>query len=162
VQVMSAVGPMQAAGHDQLMVQAASCPPLQRTQERGTHSSGTGKAFTQNGTTTTTAYLYDGPNTLETVDQSANLIARYTDALNIDEPLSLLVSGTIEYYEQDGLGSVTSVSSPAGALLNTYTYDSYGKLTASTGTLTNHCNSGDAISTPRAVFTMSAQGITTH
>jgi hypothetical protein len=43
VQVMSAVGPMQAAGHNKLMIQAASYPPLQRTQGRGTQSSGTGK-----------------------------------------------------------------------------------------------------------------------
>jgi hypothetical protein len=43
VQVMRAVGEMQAAGHDKLMVQAASYPPLQRTQGRGTQSSGTGK-----------------------------------------------------------------------------------------------------------------------
>ena len=43
VQVMSAIGPMQAAGHDRPMVQAASYPPLQRTQGRGTQSSGTGK-----------------------------------------------------------------------------------------------------------------------
>ena len=43
MQVMSAIGAMQAAGHDKLMVQAASYPPLQRTQGRGTQSSGTGK-----------------------------------------------------------------------------------------------------------------------
>ena len=33
--------------------------------------------------------------------------------------------------------SVTSLSSSAGALTNTYTYDSFGNLTASTGSLTN-------------------------
>ena len=51
VQVMSAVGTMQAAGHDKPMLQAASYPPLrqaqggllQRSQERGTRRSGTGK-----------------------------------------------------------------------------------------------------------------------
>ena len=41
------------------------------------------------------------------------------------------------YYEADGLGSVSSLSNSAGALANTYTYDSFGKLTASTGTLVN-------------------------
>src|SRR5271154_3565860 len=44
---------------------------------------------------------------------------------------------TTSYYEQDGLGSVTSLSNGSGALAKTYTFDSYGKLTASTGTLTN-------------------------
>jgi RHS repeat-associated protein len=37
----------------------------------------------------------------------------------------------------DGLGSVTSLSNSAGALANTYTYDSFGKVTASTGSITN-------------------------
>jgi RHS repeat-associated protein len=95
------------------------------------------KAFTQNGTTTTTNYLYDGANILETTDQSGNVLTRYVEALNVDEPLSELVSGTTSYYQQDGLGSVSSLSNSAGALANTYTYDSYGKLTASTGTVTN-------------------------
>jgi len=95
------------------------------------------KAFTQNGTTTTTNYFYDGLNILETTDQGGNVVARYTDSLSVDEPLSELVSGTASYYEQDGLGSVSSLSNVAGALANTYTYDSYGRLTASTGTLTN-------------------------
>jgi RHS repeat-associated protein len=61
----------------------------------------------------------------------------FTDSLNIDESLSELISGTTSYYEHDGLGSVSSLSNSAGALANTYTYDSYGKLTASTGTTAN-------------------------
>jgi RHS repeat-associated protein len=41
------------------------------------------------------------------------------------------------YYQQDAIGSVSAVSNSAGALVNTYTYDSFGKLTASSGTLAN-------------------------
>jgi RHS repeat-associated protein len=95
------------------------------------------KAFIQGSTTTTTNYLYDDANILETTDQGGNVLARYTDTLNVDEPLSELISGTASYYEQDGIGSVTSLSNSAGALVSTYTYDSFGKLTASTGTLAN-------------------------
>jgi RHS repeat-associated protein len=48
-----------------------------------------------------------------------------------------LVSGTTSYYEQDGLGSVTSLSTTAGTLsTTTYTYDSFGK-TTSAGTIVN-------------------------
>lgn len=65
------------------------------------------------------------------------LTARYVDTLGIDEPLEELISGTASYYEQDGLGSVTSLSNSSGALVNTYSYDSYGKLLASTGTTPN-------------------------
>jgi RHS repeat-associated protein len=84
-----------------------------------------------------TNYLYDGPNLLEEVDQSGNVLARYTQGPGIDQPLSELRAGTSSYYEQDSLNSVTSLSNGAGTLANTYTYDSYGKLTASTGTITN-------------------------
>jgi RHS repeat-associated protein len=48
-----------------------------------------------------------------------------------------LRSSTTSYYQADGLGSVTSLSNAAGSIANTYTYDSFGKLTASTGSLVN-------------------------
>jgi RHS repeat-associated protein len=84
-----------------------------------------------------TVYLYDGPNLLEEVDQNANVLARYTQGPGIDQPLAELRSGTTSYYEQDGVDSVSSLSNSAGALANTYTYDSFGKLTVSTGSITN-------------------------
>ena len=91
----------------------------------------------------TVNYLYDGRNLLEEVGTSGSVLARYTESAHdtggrhLDEPLAELRSGTTSYYQQDGLGSVTSLSNGAGALANTYTYDSFGKLAASTGTLTN-------------------------
>lgn len=84
-----------------------------------------------------TIYLYDGSDLLGEVDQSGNSLARYAFSLELDDPLSELRSGTVSYYEQDRLRSVTSLSNSAGALGNTYTYDSFGRLTASTGTVTN-------------------------
>ena len=93
------------------------------------------KAFTQNSTTTTTNYLYDGSNAIADIDQNGNVLARYAETQNIDEPLAELRSGTTSYYEADGLGSVTSLTSGAGAIANTYTYDSFGNLTASTGSI---------------------------
>ena len=94
------------------------------------------KAFTQ-GSTTTTNYVYDGANTIEDVDANGAVLARYTQGLSIDEPLAELRGSTTSYYEADGRGSITSLSNSAGALANTYTYDSFGKLTASTGTIVN-------------------------
>lgn len=84
----------------------------------------------------TTVYLYDGDNILEEVDNSGNVLGRYAQSA-MDKPLSEVRSGTSSYYEQDGLDTVTSLSNSAGALANTYTYDSFGNLTASTGTLVN-------------------------
>src|SRR5262249_1173657 len=44
---------------------------------------------------------------------------------------------TTSYYEQDGIDSVTSLSNSAGALAQTYTFDSFGRLTNSSGSLIN-------------------------
>jgi RHS repeat-associated protein len=95
------------------------------------------KAFTQGGTTTTTNYLYDGRNSLEELDATGNVLARYNQGPSIDEPISELRGSTTSFYQMDFLGSITSLSNSAGALANTYTYDSFGKLNASAGTLTN-------------------------
>ena len=100
-----------------------------------------GRRIQKSGPLGTTNYLYDGigvrANVIEELDSSGNVLARYTQGLGTDEPLSMLRSGTISYYQADTLGTVTSLSNSSAALANTYTYDSFGKLTASTGTITN-------------------------
>ena len=49
----------------------------------------------------------------------------------------MLPNATTSYYETDGLGTVTSLSNSAGALAQTYIYDSFGNTTNSSGSLTN-------------------------
>ena len=49
----------------------------------------------------------------------------------------MLRSSATSYFEQDGIGSVTSLSNGAGSLVQTYTFDSFGNQTASSGSLTN-------------------------
>jgi len=98
------------------------------------------KSFTTGAnppTTTTTNYLYDGDNGIEEVDPNGSVLARYSQGLNIDEPLAMLRGGATSYYHADGLGSVTSLSNPVGALAQTYSYDSFGKPTTSSGSLIN-------------------------
>ena len=87
--------------------------------------------------TTTSIFAYDGDNLIEETNSSGTVMARYSQGLNIDEPLAMLRSSTTSYYEADGLGSITSLSSGAGALAQTYAFDSFGKQTASSGSLTN-------------------------
>jgi len=94
------------------------------------------KAFTT-GSTTTTDYVYDGENDIEELNASGTILARYTQTENIDEPLAESRSSTTSFYEADGLGSVTSLTNSSGTIANSYTYDSFGKLTASTGSVTN-------------------------
>jgi RHS repeat-associated protein len=96
-----------------------------------------GRRIQKSGPLGTTNYLYDGATSIEEVDNGGNVLARYTQSKGIDRPLAQLRSGTTSYYQQDGLGLVTSLSNSSGALAGTYTYDSYGKATASTGTPTN-------------------------
>jgi len=89
----------------------------------------------------TTNYLYDGmnfsANVIEEVDNAGNLLARYASSDLIDEALATVRGGTNSYYQADVLGSTTSLSNSAGALTGTYVYDSFGRLTTSTGTLSN-------------------------
>jgi hypothetical protein len=66
-----------------------------------------------------------------------NVLSHYNDGVGFDQPLSMLRGGTSSYYQSDVLSTITSLSNSAGALTNTYTYDSYGKLSASNGTLVN-------------------------
>ena len=85
----------------------------------------------------TTAYAYDLQNLIEETNSSGTVVARYTQGVKIDEPLAMLRSGATNYYDADGLGSVTSLSNAAGVLTQTYTFDSFGNQTASSGSLVN-------------------------
>jgi RHS repeat-associated protein len=71
------------------------------------------------------------------VDATGTAVALYTHSGGVDEPLAMQRGATTSYYEADGLGSITSLSSASGALSQTYTYDSFGNLTNSSGSLTN-------------------------
>ena len=96
-----------------------------------------GRRIQKSSSSGTVNYVYDGANILEEVDTAGNLVTRYTQGSGVDEPLAMLKSGTTSYYEADGLGSVSSLSNSSGALASTYVYDSFGRLLASSGTITN-------------------------
>jgi len=85
----------------------------------------------------TTIFAYDGDNVTETTNQSGGILSRFAQGQNIDEPLAESNSSGTYFYEQDGLGSVTSLTNGTGQLAQTYTYDSFGNTTHSTGSLTN-------------------------
>ena len=82
-------------------------------------------------------FAYDGDNLIEETNAAGAVVARYSQGLNIDEPLAMLRSSTTSFYHADGLGSVTSLSSGAGSLTQTYTFDSFGKQAGSSGSLVN-------------------------
>jgi RHS repeat-associated protein len=96
-----------------------------------------GRRIDKSSSAGTSVYAYDGQHLIEETNSSGTAVARYSQGLDIDEPLAMLRSATTSYYEADGLGSVTSLSNSAGTLAQTYTFDSFGKQTATSGSLTN-------------------------
>jgi RHS repeat-associated protein len=96
-----------------------------------------GRRIQKSGPLGTTNYLYDSWDLIEEADNSGNVLARYIDGVGFDQPLSMLRSGTASFYQSDLLGSITSLSNSSGVLASTYSYDAFGKLSASTGTLVN-------------------------
>jgi RHS repeat-associated protein len=85
----------------------------------------------------TTIFAYDADNAVETTNQIGAVLSRFAQGQNIDEPLAESTSGGTDYYEADGLGSVTSLTNATGSIAQTYTYDSFGNTTNSTGSLAN-------------------------
>jgi len=96
-----------------------------------------GRRIYKSSSSGTSIFAYDGQNLIEETNASGAAIARYSQGLNLDDPLAMLRSSTTSYYSLDALGSTTSLSNGAGALTQTYTFDSYGNQTASSGSLTN-------------------------
>jgi RHS repeat-associated protein len=96
-----------------------------------------GRRIEKSSSATTSVFAYDGNNLVEETNSSGAVVARYAQTEKVDEPLAMLRSGATSYYNADGLGSVTSLTNAAGAAAETYTYDSFGKVTASAGSLTN-------------------------
>jgi RHS repeat-associated protein len=63
-------------------------------------------------------------------DQTGNITAKYTHGPNIDEPLAVQQRTNTYYYHADGLGSITALSNSSGNIVQTYSYDSFGNMTA--------------------------------
>ena len=78
-------------------------------------------------------YLYDGANLIEEADSGGNMVARYVFGGEVDEPLAASRGTSTEFYQADGLGSITSLSTTAGAMSDSFVYDSFGNVTSSTG-----------------------------
>jgi RHS repeat-associated protein len=99
-----------------------------------------GRRIYKSSSSGTSVYAYDGDNLIEETNASGAAVARYSQNVDVDvldEPLAMLRSSATSYYNADGLGSITSLSNSAGSLAQTYGYDSFGKQTSSSGSLTN-------------------------
>jgi RHS repeat-associated protein len=77
----------------------------------------------------TTYYVYDDQNIIAEYDENNRLIASYVHGPNIDEPLSAEIRRDWIYYHADGLGSITTLTSHMGNVVQKYEYDSFGNMT---------------------------------
>ena len=80
------------------------------------------------GTTTIAKYIYDNEDILLELDGTNAIIGRYTHGPGIDEPLIVEKSGQSFYYHADGLSSITELTNQSGAVVQRYTYSSFGKI----------------------------------
>ena len=69
-----------------------------------------GRRIYKSSSSGTSVFAYDSDNLVEETNSAGTAVARYSQGLNIDEPLAMLRSSTTSYYEADGLGSVTSLT----------------------------------------------------
>jgi RHS repeat-associated protein len=74
---------------------------------------------------------------VEELSSSGTFLAKYTHGLGIDEPLAMNRAGSNSYYNADGLGTITSLIDGSGSAVASYTYDAYGNITASAGSVVN-------------------------
>ncbi|MEZ4926854.1 MAG: RHS repeat-associated core domain-containing protein [Saprospiraceae bacterium] len=84
-----------------------------------------------------TRYFLDGDNVLLELNASGTTQARYTSALALDSWLIMQRSGQSYYYHTNALGSVVALTDGSQNTVQTYQYDTYGNLSASTGSVVN-------------------------
>ena len=96
-----------------------------------------GRRIRKRSASGTTVYAYDGDNVVQELNSAGSVLADFTQGLGIDEPLGLYQNTGVSYFHADGLGSITSLTSTSGQLAASYVYDSFGNLTASSGSIAN-------------------------
>lgn len=80
----------------------------------------------------TTTYVYDNEHVIAEVNASGGLVAKYVYGSSVDEVLKM-DRGTANFYSFDGIGSVSDITDASGTLVESYTYDVYGRATISDG-----------------------------
>jgi len=83
----------------------------------------------------TKRYIYDGEDILLEYDGANVLQARYTHGPGIDEPIAVTKGGSTYFFHQDGLGTITDLTDSSGATAKSYSYDAYGNILESPGTV---------------------------
>ena len=104
-----------------------------------------GRRIEKNVNGTVTKYVYSGQDLIEERDSSGNVTAKYIYAGGIDNPVKVIKGTSMYYFQQDVIGNVTALTSSNGAIVESYTYDAYGKPVIKDG-------SGNILFTPSTSF----------
>jgi len=80
---------------------------------------------------TATYFIYDDWSLIGEYNVSGALLQKYIHGIKIDEILAKIDSTGTVFYHQDGLGSTVALTNSSGALIESYQYDVFGKVTIS-------------------------------
>ena len=96
-----------------------------------------GRRIYKSTSASTNIYVYDGDNVVQELNAAGSVVAQYTQGEGIDELLAMSGGASTDYFHADGLGAITSLTDSVGGVASSFVYDSFGNLTASSGTLAN-------------------------
>ncbi len=102
----------------------------------------TQKTVTTNGVTTTTNYYYDNGKLVEEKQGSKRIDYLYDENGSI---YTFKLNGNIYYYVKDALQNIHGILNPSGGLAVKYTYDAYGNIISTTGTLADKVGAANPI-----------------
>lgn len=72
-------------------------------------------------------YIYDGDNLVLVLDGASAIKRQYVYGDAVDRPVLLRIGNADSYYQLDGMGSVVALSDAAGAVIERYRYDPFGR-----------------------------------
>ena len=75
----------------------------------------------------TSRYVYDDRRVMAILDGDNNLVALFTNGPGIDSPLVMRRSGSDYFYHADALGNVNALTDTNGNVVETVSYQAYGK-----------------------------------
>ena len=110
------------------------------TESYGYDDSGRRTRKTVGGSTT--HYLYNGIDIHAEYSNWTSPSATYTHGPGTDTPVVRWTGSSVQYYHQDGLGSVVALSNASGGTDATQRFDAWGTTLAATGTIPQYGYTG--------------------
>ncbi|MCX5804627.1 MAG: RHS repeat-associated core domain-containing protein, partial [Proteobacteria bacterium] len=101
-----------------------------------------GRRISKTVGTSTTNFLYNGPDIIAEYTNWTTAAAQYTHGPNTDDPIIRTAGTERRYYHQDGLGSVVAMSNQTGTITVTQRFDAWGNKIDSSGTIPQYGYTG--------------------